>query len=87
MRPTSFFIRPSVMGVFLCSFDIALSVQMLYNVRMKEERIEIRADGGFVDKVDYLKCINGYRNRSETIRRTIEKEYRKEREDGKEETE
>lgn len=72
MRPTSFL------------FDIStidLSVQMLYNVRMKEERIEIRADEEFVGKVDYLKRINGYQNRSETIRRMIEKEYRKEKED------
>ena len=46
---------------------------------MKEERLEIRADEGFVEKVDYLKRINGYQNRSETIRKTIEKEYRKEK--------
>lgn len=45
---------------------------------MKEERIEIRADEGFVEKVDYLKRINGFQNRSETIRKTVEKEYRKE---------
>ena len=67
------------MGVFLCHFDLALSVQISYNVRMKEERIEIRADEGFVEKVDYLKQINGYQNRSETIRKVVEKEYRKEK--------
>lgn len=50
---------------------------------MKEERIEIRADEGFVEKVDYLKRINGFQNRSETIRKTVEKEYRKEKEDGR----
>ena len=45
---------------------------------MKDKEIKIRADGGFVEKVDYLKRINGYQNRSETIRKTVEKEYRKE---------
>ena len=70
------------MRVFLCPYGLALSVQISYNVRMKEERIEIRADEGFVEKVDYLKRINGYQNRSETIRKTVEKEYRKEKEDG-----
>ena len=69
------------MRVFLCPNDLALSVQISYNVRMKEERIEIRADEGFVEKVDYLKRINDYQNRSETIRKTVEKEYRKEKED------
>lgn len=71
------------MRVFLCPSDLDLSVQISYNVRMKEERIEIRADEGFVEKVDYLKRINGYQNRSETIRKTVEKEYRKEKEDGR----
>lgn len=56
-----------------------LSVQISYTVRMKEERIEIRADEGFVEKVDYLKRINDYKNRSDTVRKVVEKEYRKER--------
>lgn len=45
---------------------------------MKEERIEIRADEGFVEKVDYLKRINGFKNRSDTVRKVVEKEWRKE---------
>ena len=45
---------------------------------MKEERIEIRANEEFVEKVDYLKRINDYKSRADTIRKTVEKEYRKE---------
>ena len=66
------------MGVFFCPFNLALSVQISYNVRMKEERIEIRADEGFVEKVDYLQRINDYKNRSDTVRKVVEKEYVKE---------
>lgn len=64
--------------VFLCPFDLDLSVQISYNVRMKEERIEIRADEGFVEKVDYLQKINGFKNKSDTVRKVVEKEWRKE---------
>ena len=46
---------------------------------MKEERIEIRANEKFVEKVDYLKRINDYKSRADTIRKTVEKEWRKER--------
>ena len=66
------------MGVFLCPFDLDLFPRLPYNVGMKDKEIKIRADEGFVEKVDYLKRINGYQNRSETIRKTVEKEYRKE---------
>ena len=45
---------------------------------MKEERIEIRANEEFVEKVDYLQRINDYKNRSDTVRKVVEKEYRKE---------
>ena len=55
--------------------------QISYNVGMKDKEIKIRADEEFVEKVDYLKRINGYQNRSETIRKTVEKEYRKEKEE------
>ena len=48
---------------------------------MKEERIEIRANEEFVEKVDYLKRINDYKSRADTIRKTVEKEYRKETDD------
>lgn len=68
------------MGVFLCPSDIDLFPRLPYNVGMKDKEIKIRADEGFVEKVDYLKRINGFQNRSETIRKTVEKEYRKEKE-------
>ena len=45
---------------------------------MKEERIEIRANEEFVEKVDYLQRINDYKNRSDTVRKVVEKEYNKE---------
>lgn len=45
---------------------------------MKDKEIKIRADEEFVQKVDYLQRINGHKNRSETIRKTVEKEWRKE---------
>jgi len=50
-------------------------------VGMKDKEIKIRADEEFVQKVDYLQRINGYKTKSETVRKTIEKEYRKEKED------
>lgn len=34
-------------------------------------------DSDFEQKVDYLKEINGYKNKSDTIRRTVEKEYQR----------
>ena len=68
------------MGVFLCPFDLDLWQQISYNVGMKDKEIKIRADEEFVEKVDYLQRINGHKNRSETIRKTVEKEYRKEKE-------
>jgi len=45
---------------------------------MKDNVIRIRTDQEFDEKVDYLQRINGYKNKSDTIRRTVEKEYRKE---------
>ena len=42
----------------------------------------VLVDEQFLDKVEYLKRINGYKNKSETVRKTIEKEYRKEKENG-----
>lgn len=51
----------------------------MYNVGMKDKELRIRMDSDFEQKVEYLKEINGYKNKSDTIRRTIEKEYRKEK--------
>lgn len=50
---------------------------------MKDKQMLILVDGEFLDKVEYLKRINGYKTKSETVRKTIEKEYRKEKEDDK----
>lgn len=47
---------------------------------MKDKRIHIRASEEFLDMLEYLKRINGFKNLSETIRKIIEKEYRKENE-------
>lgn len=40
-------------------------------------------DEEFLEKVEYIQRINDYKNRSDTIRKTVEKEYRKEKEDAK----
>ena len=45
---------------------------------MKDKKFIILVDAQFMAKVDYLKRINNFRNKSDTIRRIIEKEYRKE---------
>jgi metal-responsive CopG/Arc/MetJ family transcriptional regulator len=47
---------------------------------MKDKLVQIRIDEEFLSKLEYLKKINGYRTISETIRRIIEKEWRKEQE-------
>ena len=58
---------------------------MLYNVItkgdciMKDKLIQIRADAELLAKIEYLKFVNGWRTVSETVRKIIEKEYRKER--------
>lgn len=51
---------------------------MCYNVYMKEKQIHIRTDEKFLQKVEYLMRIYQYKSLSDTIRRIIEKEYRKE---------
>ena len=53
---------------------------------MKDSEIRIRTDKEFLEKVDYLQKINDFKNRSDTVRKVVEKEYRKEKEDGKEKT-
>ena len=59
---------------------LAMYVQITYNVRMKDKRIYIRISEDFLEKLEYLMRINGFKNLSETIRKIIEKEYRKEKE-------
>ena len=48
---------------------------------MKEKQIHIRADEKFQQKLEYLMRINGFKSLSDTIRRIIEKEYMKEKDD------
>lgn len=45
---------------------------------MKDKNLIIKVDDEFLEKVDYIERINGYKNKSDTVRKTIEKEYRKE---------
>lgn len=51
---------------------------ILYTVHM-DKRIELRVDDDFLEKVEYIQYINDYKNKSDAIRRTMEKEYRKEK--------
>lgn len=37
----------------------------------------MRVDEDFIEKVDYLQKINDYKNRSDTVRKVVEKEYAK----------
>jgi hypothetical protein len=45
---------------------------------LKDKLLQIRVDSDFLSKVEYLMEINGFRTIAETIRKIIEKEYRKE---------
>ena len=49
-----------------------------WNVSTKQ--MIVLVDDEFLEKVDYIERINGYKNKSDTVRKTIEKEYRKEKE-------
>lgn len=48
---------------------------------MKDKLLQIRVDDAFLSKIEYLRKINGFRTVAETIRRIVEKEYRKEKYD------
>ena len=45
---------------------------------MKDKMLRIRVDSDFLLKLEYLKQINGFKTIAETVRKLIEKEYRKE---------
>lgn len=45
---------------------------------MKDKLLQIRVDSDFLSKIEYLREINGFRSIAETIRKIIEKEFRKE---------
>lgn len=47
---------------------------------MKDKLLQIRVDEDFLSKLEYLRKINGFRTISETVRKLLEKEYRKETE-------
>ena len=66
------------MGVFLCPLNLDLFPRLPYNVGMKDKGLKIKVDDQFIEKVDYLQRINDYKNRSDTVRKVVEKEYRKE---------
>ena len=45
---------------------------------MKDKTLIVKVDDQFIEKVDYLQKINDFKNRSDTVRKVVEKEYRKE---------
>lgn len=45
---------------------------------MKNKTLIIRVNQEFIEKVDYLQRVNGYKTRSETVRKVIDKEYNRE---------
>ena len=45
---------------------------------MKDKLLQIRVDEEFLSKLRYLQKINGFRTIAETVRRIVEKEFRKE---------
>lgn len=54
-----------------------MCTQIRYNVYMKTKQIHIRASEEFLDMLEYLQTINGYKNLSDTARKVIEKEYKR----------
>ena len=46
---------------------------------VKDKLLQIRVDDAFLSKLSYLQEINGFKTIAETIRKIIEKEYRKEK--------
>jgi hypothetical protein len=44
----------------------------------KTKLLQIRVDEAFIKKIEYLKKIHAFRSIAETVRKIIEKEYRKE---------
>jgi len=47
---------------------------------MKDKLLQIRVDKDFLSKLEYLRKINGFKTIAETVRKTVEKEWRKEKE-------
>ena len=47
---------------------------------MRDKLLQIRVDADFLAKLEYLRKINGFKTVAETVRKIIEKEFRKETE-------
>lgn len=47
---------------------------------MKDKLLQIRVDKDFLSKLEYLRKINGFKTIAETVRKIVEKEWRKETE-------
>ncbi len=45
---------------------------------MKDKMLRIRVDSDFLSKLEYLRKINGFKTIAETVRKIVEKEWRKE---------
>lgn len=45
---------------------------------MRDKLLQIRVDEEFLSKLEYLKEINGYKSIADTVRKIVEKEWRKE---------
>lgn len=72
------------MLIFVTILLLDLCIHLLYNVTqgvdaVKDKLLHIRVDEVFLAKLEYLKDINGFKSIAETIRKIIEKEYRKEK--------
>ena len=44
----------------------------------KDKLLQIRVDEDFLSKLEYLRKINGFKTIAETVRKIVEKEFRKE---------
>lgn len=47
---------------------------------MRDKLLQIRVDDNFLSKLEYLRKINGFKTIAETVRKIVEKEFRKETE-------
>lgn len=50
---------------------------------MKDKLLQMRVDEEFLSKLEYLKKINDYKSNAETVRKIVEKEFRKEKFNGR----
>lgn len=46
---------------------------------MKDKLLQIRVDSDFLAKLEHLRNINGFKTVAETVRKIVEKEFRKEK--------